>query len=102
MPSRMWAQSTAYEAIIVAVEEPPFLIPVERIVCRVEINRNLGRRRLVRLQEQRHEQALDGSRIVADLVVARRLCAAQFKAVERRLASQDRCFGRSAPRASPR
>jgi hypothetical protein len=38
-------------AIIVAIEEAPFLVPVQRIVGGVEIKRDLGRRRLMRLQE---------------------------------------------------
>ena len=49
-----------------------------------------ARRSLVRLQEQVDQQPLDGRRIVADLVVARRLQSAQLQPVQRRLAGHRR------------
>ena len=56
--------------VVVAVEEAPFLVAVERVVRGIEIeNDPLGRLR-VRFQEQRDEQLLDRPRVVADLVVA--------------------------------
>jgi hypothetical protein len=73
-------------ATIVAVEEPPFLPAVHRIVGGVEIEDDLLGGRLVRLQEQRDEQPFDGNRVVGDLVVARRLRPAQLETVQRRLA----------------
>ena len=45
-----------------------------------------------RVQEQVDEQPLDGHRIVADLVIARRLQAAQLQPVERRLAGHRRAI----------
>ena len=57
-------------AIVVAVEEAALLVAVQRIVGRIEIEDDALGRRGMRLQEQRHEQALDPARIMADLVVA--------------------------------
>ena len=57
-------------AVIVAVEEAPFLVAVERVVRGIEIEDDpLGRPR-VRLQEQGDEQLLDRPPVVADPVVA--------------------------------
>ena len=44
----------------------------------------------MRLQEQVDKKSLDGHRIVADLVVARRLQLAQLQPVQRRLAGHRR------------
>ena len=78
------------EAIVVAMKEPAFLMPVQGIVGRIEIEDDLLRYRLVGLQEDIDEQPLDRRRIVAHLVVARRLRPAEFKAIERALARQRR------------
>jgi hypothetical protein len=51
---------------------------MHRIVGRIEINDDLVRRSLVRLQEQVDQQPIDGHRIVADLVIARRRQSAQL------------------------
>jgi hypothetical protein len=59
-------------AIVVAVEEAPLLMTMQRIIGRIEIEDDLLWRRLVRLQEHRHKQPFDGRRIMRDLVVARR------------------------------
>jgi len=67
------------------VEEPTFLVPVQRIVGGINIKDDLLRWSLMRLQKNRHEQALDGGRIMGYLVIARRGLAAQFKTVEGRL-----------------
>jgi hypothetical protein len=67
------------------VKEPPFLVSVQRIVGGIDIKDDFVRRRFIRLQEKRDEQALDGSRIMGDLVIARRRFAAQLKTVEGRL-----------------
>ena len=48
--------------------------------------------RSMRLQEQVDEQPLDGHRIVTDLVIARRLQAAQLQPVQRRLAGHRRAI----------
>ena len=79
-------------AVVIAVEEPPLLLAVHRIVGRIEIKDDLVRCSLVRLQEQVDEQPLDGHRIVTDLVIARRLQAAQLQPVERRLAGHRRAI----------
>jgi hypothetical protein len=66
------------------------LLAVHGIVGRIEIKDDLVRRSLVRLQEQVDQQPLDGRRIVADLVIARRLQSAQLQPVQRRLAGHRR------------
>ncbi len=73
--------------------EPSLLVPVQRIVGRVEIEDELPRRRLVRRHEEVHEQPLDRRRIVGDLVVAGRLRPAQFQPVQRRFPGQHRTVG---------
>ena len=59
-------------AIVVAVEEAALLVAVQGIVGGVEVEDDVLGRRGMRLQEQRHEQALDLARVMADLVVAAR------------------------------
>ena len=44
-------------AIVIAVEEPPLLLAVQRIVRRIEIENDLLRSALMRLQEQVDEQS---------------------------------------------
>ena len=77
-------------AVVIAVEEAAFLMPVQRIVGGVEIEDDLLRRSLVRLQEQIDEQRLDRRRVMADLVIARRLGSAQLQPVQRPLAGHRR------------
>ena len=79
-------------AVVIAVEEPPLLLAMHRIVGGVEIEDDLARRALMRLQEQVDHQPLDGHRIVTDLVIARRLQAAQLQPVQRRLAGHRRAI----------
>ena len=55
------------------MKEAVFLIAVQRIVGRVEVEHDLARRCLMRVQKQPHEQLLDRRSIMADLVIARRL-----------------------------
>src|SRR5689334_16581979 len=55
--------------VIVAVEEPAFLVAVQRIVGGVEIEDDLPRRPPMRLQKHIDEQRLDRRRVVADLRV---------------------------------
>ena len=50
-------------AIVVAVEEPPFLLAVQRIVGGVEIEHDLLGSALMRLEEQIDQQRLDRHRI---------------------------------------
>jgi hypothetical protein len=76
--------------VVIAVEEPPLLHPVHRVVGRIQIEDDLARRALVRLQELVDEKPFDGDRIVTDLVIARRLKPAQLQSVQRRLARNRR------------
>ena len=76
--------------VVVAVEEPPLLMAVQRIVRRVEVEHDLARRPSMRLDEQVHEQLLDRRLVVADLVVLRRLRTAQLKTIQRALARHRR------------
>jgi len=78
------------------VEEPTLLVPVHGIIGRIEIKDDLARRALVSIQELLDQKPLDGNRVVADLVIARRLQPAQLQPVERRLAGYRRT--RAAPR----
>ncbi len=56
---------------VVAMEEAPFLLAVQRVVGGVQIEDDLVRCLLVRLDEARDEQRLEGRRIVSNLVIAR-------------------------------
>jgi hypothetical protein len=80
------------EAVVVAVEEPAFLMAVDRIIGGIEVEYDLLRRTAVRIEKQIDKQRLDGGGIVTDLVIARRRGLAQFEAVERALASQRRAI----------
>ena len=70
------------------MEEPAFLLPVQRIVRGIEIKDDLLRRLPMRLQEHLDEQPLDRRRIVARLVIPRRGWPAQFQPIQRRPARQ--------------
>ena len=52
------------------MEEAAFLVPVQAIIRGIEVEDDLLGRRLVRLEEEFDEQALDRRRVMADLVVA--------------------------------
>jgi len=71
-------------AVVIAVEEPPFLVPVDWVIGGIEIKDDLVWSARVRLQKQVDQKPLDGDRILANLVVARRLKPAQLQPVERR------------------
>jgi hypothetical protein len=66
---------------VVAVEEAAFLMTVDGVVGRVEIEDDLLGRVGVRLQEQLDEEPLDRRLVMRDLVIARRLRPAQLKPV---------------------
>ena len=70
-------------AVIIAVEEAAFLVAVQRIVGGIEVEDDLFGRLLLSLEDEVDEQALDCGRMVADLVVAGWLGAAQFQSVQR-------------------
>src|SRR6516165_10056310 len=90
MPSAEYIERQIAVAIVVPVEEPSLLLPMNRIVRRIKIKNNLVRRVLVRLQEQVDEKPLDGDRIVTDFVVPRWLQFAQLQPVECRLSGHRR------------
>jgi len=91
MPAAEDVERQVAVAIIVTMEEAPLLVPVHRIVSGVEIEHDFTRRRLVRLDEQVDEQALDGCGVMADPMVARGGARrGMLQPVERRLAGQRR------------
>ena len=57
-------------AIIVAVEEPPFLVAMQRIIGCIDVQRDLRRHLGVGVEEQIDEQPLDGLCVGSDPVVA--------------------------------
>jgi hypothetical protein len=65
------------------VEEPAFLLAVERIVRRIEVQHDPRRRLLMGVQEVLDEQPLDGFVIVDDLVIARDLGRRALQTIER-------------------
>ena len=80
-------------AVVVAVEEPPLLVAVQRVVGGVEVEHDLLRRALVGVEEQLDEQRLDRRAVVGDPAVAVDLGGAVLEPVERALARK----GRAAP-----
>ena len=58
------------------MEEAALLMPVQRVVGRVEVENDLLWRPLVRLQEQRHQERLDRRFVAGDLVITRRFLPA--------------------------
>jgi hypothetical protein len=83
------------------VEEPTFLMPVQRVVGGIEVQNDLRRRTVMRVEEQLHEQPLDGGAIMTDPVILRRFGLAQLHPVQRALACQSGAI-RSARRKFPR
>ena len=67
MPAAEHVERQVAVAVVIAVEEPALLLPVQRIVGRVEIEDDLLRGALMRLQEQVDQQPLDGASVVAIL-----------------------------------
>ena len=88
VPAAEHVQRQIAVAVIVAVEEAALLVAVQRIVGGVEIEDDPLGRRLVRLEEQRDEQALDGSPIMPDLVITRGSGWRMFEPVQRAFAGQ--------------
>jgi hypothetical protein len=70
------------------VKEAAFLMAVQRIVSRVQIEDDPARRRLVRLKKKLDEQTPDCGAIVADLMVARGLGWRMLEPVQRAFAGQ--------------
>ena len=76
------------------MEEPAFLMPVQRIIRRIEIENDLLGRRPVRLEDELDEQTFDRRAVVADLVVARRLARRVLEPIQGALAGE-RCAVRA-------
>ena len=82
-----------------SVEEATFLLAVQRIVGRVQIQDDLLgcasflRGGGVRIEEQVNEQSFDGGRLVTDLVIAGRRRLGEFEPIEGRLAGHRRATG---------
>lgn len=70
------------------MEEPPFLMPVQRIVGGVEVENDLRWGAAVRVQEQVNKHRLNGGTVMADAVILRRLGPAQLQPVRGALAGQ--------------
>src|SRR5690625_2401844 len=73
-------------AVIVAVEEAPFLLIVDRIIRRIQIEYNLSGRLALAVQEQLDKEPLDGLRIMGNAPVAIRAARRMLQAVQGRLA----------------
>ncbi len=72
------------------MEEPPFLLAVQRVVRRIEIEHDLLAAPADAPPRTGRPAGLDRRLVVADLVILRRLRAAQFQAVQRALAGNRR------------
>jgi hypothetical protein len=70
------------------MEEPAFLVAVQRVVGGVEIEDDPARRRLVRFEKEVDEQALDRFAVMADLMVARGADRRVLEPVQRALAGK--------------
>ena len=80
-------------AVVVAVEQPSLLLPVDRVVGCVAVERDAGRWCLVGVEEQLDEQRLDGGGGVADAAVTVGPCRSVLQPVQRALAGQRREAG---------
>jgi len=72
------------------MEEPPLLVPVDRIVGCIQVERDPGRRLRMGIEEELDEQRLDGIGVMADAAVAVRPRGRVLEAVERALARERR------------
>ena len=93
MPAAEHVERQVAVVVVIAVEKAPLLVPEERVVGGVEIERDLRRRRAMGVEEEIDEQGFDRGCVMADLVVARRLRPAQLQPVERRFAGQGGAIG---------
>ena len=71
MPAAEDVERQIAVAVVVAVEEAPFLVAMQRVVGGVEIEDDLLRRACVGLDKEVDKHPLDCRRIMADLVIAR-------------------------------
>ena len=92
MPAAEHVERQVAVAVVIAVKEPAFLVAVQRVVGRVEVEHDLARRFLMGVEKQLDEQPLDRRSIVVDLVIARplRLARRMLQTVQRALARQRR------------
>ena len=75
--------------VIIAMEEPAFLRPVQRDVGVVEIQHDLTWRSLMRVEEEIDQQRIDPRIVAIDLVILRCMASRRvLQAIERALASQ--------------
>ena len=70
------------------MEEAAFLVAVQRVVGGVEIEDDPAWRRLVRVEEEVDEQALDRFAVMADFMVARGADRGVLEPVQRALAGE--------------
>jgi hypothetical protein len=70
------------------MEEPAFLMPVQRVVGGIEIKDDLLRCLVLRFQKDIDKQPPDGSAVMADPMVAGRFRCAQLQPVQRALPCQ--------------
>src|SRR3954469_10283884 len=77
-------------AVVIAMEEPAFLLAMQRVIGGIEIECDLCRSLGVGIEEQIDEQGLDGSGIGGNAGIAGWLVAAEFEPVQRAFARQRR------------
>ncbi len=77
-------------AIVVTVEEPPLLTPVQRVVSGVQIKHQTRRRLLMGVEKLIDEQRLNRAGVVADAAIAMRALGRVLQTVQRRFAGQRR------------
>lgn len=75
-------------AVIVAMEEPSFLLAVQRQIGCVHVQDDLFRRPCVRLDKHADQQLVDAVLPEGDLLVSILLASAEFQPVQRALACQ--------------
>jgi len=92
MPAAKHIERQVAVTVVIAVEEPAFLMAVKRIVGGVEVEDDLIGRCRMRLQEQIDQQRLDRRPLMADLVVTGGDLARQFEPVQRRFACRRRAI----------
>ena len=88
MPAAEDIQRQIAIAVVIAVEEPAFLMPVQWVIGGIEIERDLRRGFGVGIEEQIDEQGLDGGCIGGNPGIAGWLGAAEFKPVQCAFAGQ--------------
>ena len=92
VPAAEYVQRQIAVAVVIAVEEPAFLMAVQRIIRGIEVEDDLPGRRLVRLEEEVDEQPFDRRAVMADLVIARWLGRCVLEPVQRALAGKRRAI----------